>query len=49
VAALVLGQMGAALILDTTGAFGGSVLAISWQRALAVLLVFSGLVLSRLS
>jgi transporter family-2 protein len=49
VAALVLGQMGAALILDATGAFGGSVLAISWQRALAVLLVLSGLVLSRLS
>ncbi|MGO4572483.1 DMT family transporter [Microvirga sp. 2TAF3] len=47
VAALVLGQLVAALILDAIGAFGLPIHAITWQRLLATALIFSGLVLSR--
>jgi bacterial/archaeal transporter family-2 protein len=47
IAALILGQVVTALVLDATGAFGLSVREIGWQRLLAVLLVASGLVLSR--
>jgi transporter family-2 protein len=47
IAALVLGQLVAALILDATGAFGLPVHALSWQRLLAAALIFSGLILSR--
>jgi transporter family-2 protein len=48
VAALVCGQLLAAMAIDATGAFGLPSIAISWQRIAAVLLVGSGLVLSRL-
>jgi len=47
IAALILGQVTAALLLDATGAFGLAVQAITWQRLLAVGLVTAGLVLSR--
>ena len=47
IAALILGQVVTALILDATGAFGLSVREIGWQRLLAVALVAAGLVLSR--
>ncbi|KFG69929.1 DMT family transporter [Microvirga sp. BSC39] len=47
VAALVFGQVAAALILDAVGAFGLPVQAITWQRLLAAGLILSGLVLSR--
>lgn len=47
VAALVLGQMLAALIIDTTGAFGLIAREISPTRILAVVLVLGGLFLSR--
>jgi bacterial/archaeal transporter family-2 protein len=47
IAALILGQMVTALIIDATGAFGMSVREIGWQRLLAVALVTVGLVLSR--
>lgn len=48
VAALVCGQLLAAMAIDATGAFGLPSIAISWQRIAAVLLVGSGLVLSRM-
>jgi transporter family-2 protein len=48
VAALVCGQLLAAMAIDTAGAFGLPVIEISWQRIVAVLLVASGLVLSRM-
>lgn len=48
VVALILGQMGAALILDAIGAFGLTVREITWTRLLAVGFVITGLVLSRL-
>lgn len=48
VAAMILGQLTAALILDQIGAFGMAVQAISLRRLLAVALVMAGLVLSRL-
>ena len=47
VAALVLGQLLAASLLDMTGAFGLPVHAVTPQRVIAVLLVAAGLVLSR--
>jgi transporter family-2 protein len=47
VAAMVFGQVAAALILDAVGAFGLPVQAITWQRLLAAGLILSGLVLSR--
>ena len=47
VAALVFGQVAAALILDAVGAFGLPVQAITWQRLVAAGLILSGLVLSR--
>lgn len=47
VAALVFGQLAAALILDAVGAFGLPVQAITWQRLLAAGLILCGLVLSR--
>lgn len=46
-AALILGQMGMALVLDAVGAFGLTVHAVTWQRVAAVGLVAAGLVLSR--
>jgi transporter family-2 protein len=49
VAALVFGQVAAALVLDAVGAFGLPVQAITWQRLLAAGLILSGLVLSRAS
>jgi bacterial/archaeal transporter family-2 protein len=48
VAALILGQMLAALVLDATGLFGLPVNAISPTRLAAAALVAAGLVLSRL-
>ena len=48
VVALILGQMGAALVLDAVGAFGLTVREITWTRLMAVAFVFAGLVLSRL-
>ncbi|MCB8821777.1 DMT family transporter [Microvirga rosea] len=47
IAALVFGQLAAALLLDAIGAFGLPVQGISWQRVLAAALIFSGLILSR--
>jgi bacterial/archaeal transporter family-2 protein len=47
IAALVFGQLVAALVLDSVGAFGMPVTAISWQRVMSVVLVLGGLVLSR--
>ncbi len=47
VAALIFGQMVAALILDATGAFGLVAREVSWPRLAGVLLVAGGLVLSR--
>jgi bacterial/archaeal transporter family-2 protein len=47
VAALVFGQVAAALLLDAVGAFGLPVQAITWQRMLAAVLIMGGLVLSR--
>lgn len=47
IAALVFGQLVAALVLDALGAFGLPVHAVSWQRLLAAALIFSGLLLSR--
>lgn len=47
-AALILGQMVAALVLDATGAFGLTAIAITWQRVVAVALVAAGVVMSRL-
>jgi transporter family-2 protein len=48
VAALVLGQMTAALVIDATGALGMTVREITPTRIAAAGLVLSGLVLSRL-
>jgi bacterial/archaeal transporter family-2 protein len=48
VAAMIFGQLAAALLLDATGAFGMPVHQISLTRLLAVLCVGVGLVLSRL-
>jgi len=48
VAALIFGQLAAALILDASGAFGIAVREISWTRIAAVGFVAMGLVLSRL-
>ena len=48
VAALIFGQLTAALILDATGAFGLDVRQISLTRVLAVSCVAAGLSLSRL-
>ena len=48
VAALIAGQMTAALILDATGAFGLTAREIDWKRLLAVALVAAGVVTSRL-
>jgi transporter family-2 protein len=48
VAALVFGQLAAALVLDATGAFGMVVREVSWTRIAAVALVGAGLILSRL-
>jgi transporter family-2 protein len=48
VAALVLGQMGAAIALDAAGAFGGASHAVTPQRLVAAGLVGAGLILSRL-
>jgi transporter family-2 protein len=47
IAALVFGQLVAALVLDAIGAFGMPVTAITWQRVLSVVLVLGGLILSR--
>jgi len=47
VAALVFGQVVAALLLDAIGAFGLPVQEISWQRVVAAMLILGGLVLSR--
>lgn len=47
-AALIFGQLTAALLLDASGAFGLTVQTISTQRIVAVALVGAGLVLSRL-
>lgn len=47
VAALVFGQVAAALVLDAVGAFGLPVQAITWQRLVAAGLILGGLVLSR--
>jgi transporter family-2 protein len=48
VAALVLGQMAAAMVIDATGALGMAVREITPQRIAASGLVMAGLVLSRL-
>ena len=47
VAALILGQMLAAMALDATGAFGLAVREIGWTRIGAAALVAAGVVLSR--
>lgn len=46
-AALILGQMCAALVLDMIGAFGLPKQPVTWARVCAVFLVAAGLVLSR--
>lgn len=48
VAAVIFGQLTAALALDAMGAFGMQIREISWTRILAVGFVGVGLVLSRL-
>ncbi|MEM6381782.1 MAG: DMT family transporter [Pseudomonadota bacterium] len=47
VAAAVLGQLLAALVIDATGAFGLEARAVSPTRIMAVVLVLGGLLLSR--
>lgn len=47
-AALLLGQLGAALVLDAMGAFAAPVHPITPTRVLALLMVGGGLILSRL-
>jgi transporter family-2 protein len=47
-AALILGQMAGALVLDAVGAFGVAAQPISLTRVLSVVLVAAGVVLSRL-
>ncbi|EIM30435.1 DMT family transporter [Microvirga lotononidis] len=49
VAALVFGQVAAALVLDAVGAFGLPIQAITWQRLVAAGMILGGLVLSRTS
>jgi transporter family-2 protein len=48
IAALILGQLVGAIILDAVGAFGLPVKEIGWQRIVAVALVAGGVILSRL-
>ena len=48
IAAMIAGQMTAALVIDATGAFGGQVHPIDARRLLAAALVAGGVVLSRL-
>ncbi len=48
VAALVLGQMSAAMVIDATGILGMAAREVSLQRVMAAGLVAAGLVLSRL-
>ena len=48
VSAMILGQLIVALVLDANGAFGMQVSKINMQRVLAVVLVASGLVLSKI-
>lgn len=47
-AALILGQLVAALLLDASGAFGLTSYDITWKRLVAVALVAGGMVMSRL-
>lgn len=47
VAALIAGQLAAALVLDAAGAMGLSANPVTWQRVLAVFLVGAGVLLSR--
>lgn len=47
-AALIFGQLMAALVIDSLGMAGLSVRELGWQRILAVVLVGAGLVLSRM-
>mgnify|MGYP000011752915 CR=1 FL=1 len=47
-AALILGQLLIAIVIDSTGAFGVPINEIGWQRIVAILLVGAGLVMSRL-
>jgi transporter family-2 protein len=47
VAALIFGQVVAALLLDAIGGFGLPVQAITWQRLLATAFILGGLFLSR--
>ena len=47
-AALLLGQLSAALVLDAMGAFGAPVTSITPKRLLALAMVAGGLILSRL-
>ena len=47
-AALIVGQMLGAAVLDSSGAFGLAVQAVTPQRIMAVVMVIGGLVLSRL-
>lgn len=47
VAALIAGQLAAALVLDAAGAMGLSANPVTWQRLLAVFLVGAGVLFSR--
>lgn len=47
IAAMILGQVTAAVLLDMAGAFGVPVQPLTWKRVAAVALVAAGLVLSR--
>lgn len=48
IAALILGQLVGAIVLDAVGAFGLPVKEIGWQRVVAVAMVAGGVILSRL-
>ena len=48
IAALILGQMSAAMVIDATGALGVAVREVTPTRIAAAVLVMAGLVLSRL-
>jgi bacterial/archaeal transporter family-2 protein len=48
IAALILGQMSAAMVIDATGALGVAVREVTPTRIAAAILVMAGLVLSRL-
>lgn len=48
IAALLLGQLGAALVLDATGAFAARIHPVTPMRLVALAMVAGGLVLSRL-